>query len=373
MPEHSSEMRHDINHKLRERIKELTLLHKTARILQDDKKDTKELFRDIVRLIPDAWQYPEIVSARIRVANWEVTTVDFRRAEFFQQSAFRVTESIQGLIEVFYTEARPDEDEGPFLKEERDLIESMAEILRSFLQRKHVESELLKTNIDLEKRVEKRTEQLRNLAHKLFITEARERREIASDLHDHVGQALALIKFQILQFRSNAIFCGFENQISEILTLLDQSIRYTRDLTGTISPPVLYELGLIAALEWLAERTKMKYGLDITVQTRPGIASLPEKFRVIVYKCVSELVANIVKHAHAMSASIRVSQSPNAIEIEVVDDGRGFDAESLTASKAVDERFGLFSIRERLHVLGGRMQLTSRKDQGTSVLMVIPI
>ena len=90
--------------------------------------------------------------------------------------------------------------------------------------------------------------QLRKLASELSLAEARERREIASDLHDHIGQALAFVSQKMSVLRGNSIFSGMEGDFAEILSILEQTIRYTRDLTVEISPPVLYELGLPAAI-----------------------------------------------------------------------------------------------------------------------------
>lgn len=365
-------MANDLNHKLQERIKELTALHKTARILQNELASINELFQQIVHLLPDAWQYPEIVSARIRCGDWNVTTPDFKESSIVQTGMFDV-QDIHGVIEVFYLETRPLADEGPFLREERDLIESLAEMLRSFLHRKLAEDALKKSKNDLEKLVEKRTDQLRQLSQELCLAEAKERREIASDLHDHVGQALALIRLNVSQFRSNAVFCGFENQIGEILTLIDQTIRYARDLTCTISPPVLYELGLVAAFEWLCERTRRRFGLKASVGSSIRRIELPENLRVIIFKCVSELVVNVIKHAHAETVRILITHEPDRLNIDVIDDGVGFDQRMINGSIQMSDRFGLFSIRERLHVLGGEMRITSTEKAGTTVRLSIPI
>ena len=101
---------------------------------------------------------------------------------------------------------------------------------------------------ETERRIRAYQRQLRRLASELSLAEARERREIASDLHDHIGQALAYASQKVTTLRGNAVFSGMEDDLAEILTILNQAIRYTRNLTVEISPPVLYELGLPAAM-----------------------------------------------------------------------------------------------------------------------------
>ncbi len=365
-------MNTEINYKLRERIKELTALHKTARILQDDESDVRELFNQVVLLLPDAWQYPGIVSARICCADWMVTTPRFRLSDHAQISRFDM-DDVSGSIEVYYLEERPPADEGPFLREERELIDSIAEMLRSYIRRKRAEADRRNAMNDLETLVEYRTNQLRQLTRELCLAEARERREIASDLHDHIGQALALIRMNVSKFRSNAVFCGFENQISEILTLIDQTIRYTRDLTGIISPPVLYELGLIPALEWLSEQTKRRVGLAASVRASERSLDLPENIRVIVFKCIGELIVNVVKHSRAKSVQTHIFREHGRLVIDVKDDGVGFNDAMLSGRFQTNEHFGLFSIRERLGLLGGELILKQNRPAGAHVQINLPL
>jgi signal transduction histidine kinase len=349
----ASPLTDDVLHRLEERVKELTALHRTARLLQDPAKSPAQVLADVVRLLPGAWQYPEITSARIRFAPLEAVTEPFTESPWRQAAAFATRDGQSGSIEVFYREARPTADEGPFLKEERDLIESLAEMLRAYFQHQRADHALRQAHAELERQVDARTEelrrtnealheqirqdqvaqgriaayqqQLRDMAAQLALTEARERRAIAEDLHDHIGQALSFIKMSVSQFRGNAIFCGFEGEIDRIMSLLDQTIRYTRDLTFEISPPVLYELGLPAALEWLAERFHKRHDLAVTIQQSGTFPPLSDDVRFTLLKSVQELLTNVVKHAQAGRATVRLHHGPGQIEIEVADDGRGFD------------------------------------------------
>ena len=317
-------MKDDITTKLIERVKELTALHTTARILQDDSKTMTDILTEVVQVLPPAWQYPEITAGRIRFGNIETMTANFKESAWNQIASFSVQGGQIGSIEVFYLEGRPNSDEGPFLREERELIDSLAEMLRSYLQRQlamevlnasHVNLELLvkarteelqRTNIALnsqimeyrkaEKKITGYQHQLRQLASELSLAEARERRAIAADLHEHIGQALAFIKMTISQFRGNAIFCGFEDRIYEIMNLIDQTIKYTRDLTFEISPPILYELGLGAALEWIAERFDRKHQLKITIKEKTPIGRLADNLEIVLFKSVQEILTNVLKH-----------------------------------------------------------------------------
>lgn len=392
-------MKDDVLHKLQERVKELTALHKTARILQDLSRPPSIVLQQVANLIPSAWQYPEITAARIRFDGIGAATDRFRETVWRQSAALTVRGGHAGQIEVFYLEERPPADEGPFLKEERDLIESLAEMLRSYFRHLLADEALKKAHADLEKIVTARTaelretnaalrtqiaehgrarreielhqRQLRQLALELSLAEERERKEIAGDLHDHIGQSLAFMKMSVAAFRSNPAFVEFQDKINEIATLLDQTIRYTRDLTLEISPPALYELGLEAALDGLAERFRTKHGLAVTVEAPAETDGLEEEVIVLLYKSIQELLTNVVKHSGARRATVRVALENRQVRVEVWDDGCGFDPEALT-SAGLSDSFGLFNIREKIKYLGGEMELRSSPGMGTAVAILVP-
>ncbi len=206
------------------------------------------ILREIVALLPPAWQYPEITAAKISLGAVETATPNFRRTPWSQTAAFSAGEGAEGLIEVVYLEDRPVIFEGPFLKEERALIQSLAQMLASYFERQAAEEKARNAYNDLECQVRDRTAdlermnqtlrdeisermraeeairhsqaQLRRLATELTLAEERERRAIASDLHDHIGQALAVIRARLRQMQSNAMFSGMEKDIEETLAAL---------------------------------------------------------------------------------------------------------------------------------------------------------
>jgi signal transduction histidine kinase len=392
-------MKDEVLHRLQERVKELTALHKTARILQDLSKPPGAALQQVANLIPSAWQYPEVTAARIRFDGIGAATDGFRETVWRQSAALTVRGGHTGQVEVFYLEERPPADEGPFLKEERDLIESLAEMLRSYFRHLLADEALKKAHADLEKVVAARTEelretnaalrtqisehgrarkkielhqrQLRQLALELSLAEERERKEIAEDLHDHIGQALAFIKMSVAAFRGDPAFVDFRDKTDEILALLDQTIRYTRDLTLEISPPALYELGLEAALDGLAERFRAQHGLSVVLEVPPETKGLDEEVVVLLYRWVQELLTNVVKHAGAGRSWVRIRLENQCVRVEVEDDGRGFDPEALK-SAGVNDSFGLFNIREKVKYLGGEMDVKSSPGAGTTVVLVFP-
>jgi len=390
-----------ILHDLKERVKELTLLHKTAKLLHDENRSSEDLILEIVNSIPAAWQYPDITSARISFDGLIVQTEKYEITPWKQTAEFVISDGRKGLIEVIYLKEMREADEGPFLNEERDLISSVADMLRTYFQHKADDAALKKAYDGLEQQVKERTaelnkinatlraeidehlkdkkridayqNQLRKMASDLSLTEEKERRTIAADLHDHIGQALAFIKMQVLEFQSDSIFCGQEENIGEILKLVNQTISYTRTLTFEISSPVLYELGLGPAIEWLKESFEKKHKLKIKIREKGKRNDLPDEVKVILFKSTRELLINAVKHANTRKVTIEVFWGKDEISILVRDFGIGFTYEGEESPNINPVGFGLFSIKERLTHFGGSMLIESKMGEGSNITLRVPL
>lgn len=225
---------------------------------------------------------------------------------------------------------------------------------------------------DAEAQVQDYQRRLRDLAAELTLAEERQRRELAADLHDHLGQALAMLRLKLMRLKGDAVFCGLDTDLDAMQTLLGQAIRYTRTLTFEISPPVLHELGLAPALEWLAEHLDGKQGLAVKLHAEVPVDPLPETMRVLLFKSVRELLTNVVKHANARTAEVRTALESGALVISVGDDGVGFEPETHLHPQGVAGTFGLFSILERVRALGGRLEIDSAPGTGARVRLVVP-
>lgn len=210
------------------------------------------------------------------------------------------------------------------------------------------------------------------MASELSLAEARERREIASDLHDHIGQALAFVSQKLSLLRGNAVFSGMQAEFTEALSILNQTIKYTRDLTVQISPPVLYELGLPAAVEWLAERETERHGLSVSCTQIGTARTVTDDISVFVFKAVQELLTNAIKHTQAGQINIKTAWGNDHIEVTVSDNGQGFMPDAIDSQLSDNNCFGLFSIRERLSYIGGELDIESIINQGTTVTLSVP-
>jgi PAS domain S-box-containing protein len=214
-------------------------------------------------------------------------------------------------------------------------------------------------------------EQLRSLASELTLIEERERRRIASDLHDHIGQTLALSKIKLGELRES-VPSSLVKPLGEIHGLIEQTIQYTRSLTFELSPPILYELGFEAAVEWLAEQIQEKSGISVDFEDDLQPKPLGKEIRILLFKAVGELLINVIKHAQAYKLKVAIQREGSNIRITVEDDGTGFYIPEVNRLAGV-KGFGLFSIRERLKHFGGSLQIQSEPNRGTLITLLAPI
>jgi PAS domain S-box-containing protein len=216
-------------------------------------------------------------------------------------------------------------------------------------------------------------EELRSLAAELSTTEERERRRMATFLHDMVGQSLALCKMKLSELQRSRSAFPIESQLKDIRTYLDQSIQNTRSLTFELSPPILQELGLVAAIESLAEEMQRQHKIEFACSDDGEEKPLSLELRTLLFHAVRELLVNVVKHSHAHRVTISTQCENDSLVINVRDDGIGIDAENLRLRQTPQSGFGLFNIRERLTHLGGSLDLAPLATGGTEVTLRAPI
>ena len=215
-------------------------------------------------------------------------------------------------------------------------------------------------------------DQLRSLSTELSLAEERERRRIASDLHDRIGHALANASMKLRQLKDTVSTSRASNHIDEIHSLIDQSIADTQTLTFELSPPILYDLGLEAALDWLTEQTQKQHDIKVDFIDDDTHKTIDESLRILLFQAIRELLHNVVKHARATQVSVSISKEDDFVRIVICDNGVGFEA----TKKEKDVKkggFGIFSIQERLKHQGGRMEIQSDPDIGSSVTLISPM
>lgn len=215
---------------------------------------------------------------------------------------------------------------------------------------------------------ERRTVQLRQLAAALFRVEENERRELATLMHDDLGQRLVAAQLRIgaLSQRGTA---GLE-PVTELLNAAQETVR---SLSFQLSPPILRDLGLVAGLQWLARELASTWELAVEIDEQPPLPTLSSSAVYLLFRCIRELLINVAKHAGVPEArvALRRGQDDGSLQVIVEDQGAGMNPERMS-DRHERRSFGLFSVRERIEGLGGHMLVDSSADRGTRVTLLIP-
>lgn len=220
-----------------------------------------------------------------------------------------------------------------------------------------------------ERRILEYQSRLRSLSSELALVEQRERRRIASELHDRIGQALAMARIKLGGVHRD----GSDATLEEVRELIDRSIQDTRTLTFELSPPILYELGLRPALEWLLERLESRHGFHTSFHGDELPVELPPDTLAFIFQSVRELLVNVAKHARARRVSITLDRTDGTLGVEVADDGIGFASPRTPRGGRTLQGFGIFSIRERIEHLGGSLTIDSQPGKGTRARLCVPL
>jgi signal transduction histidine kinase len=236
-------------------------------------------------------------------------------------------------------------------------------VARDITERKAAEAQILSYQ-----------QQLCAAAAELSLAEERERRRIALSLHDGLGQLLAVARMKLDALISGGDEPRSETALPEIQQLLAESIRMTRSLTSALSPPILYEQGLEAALEWLARNVENEHHLEVSFVNDDQPKVVPEDIRILLFRATRELLFNVVKHAKARCACIAIHRSAqNELCLSVLDDGIGYELKGDATLNGRAHGYGLFSIRDRLRRIGGKITIDSTPGTGTCVTIEVPL
>jgi two-component system, chemotaxis family, CheB/CheR fusion protein len=212
-------------------------------------------------------------------------------------------------------------------------------------------------------------ERLQRMSFEAVVTEERERRRIAIDLHDRLGQALALAQIKLTSVRGD-LAGEVRGTVDGAVELLEQAISDARGLMFELSPPVLYDLGLKAALGWLAEDLDARYGMKVEVSDDEADKPLDDAAKGVVFRAVRELLMNVLKHSQTTAAEVALSRTGGMCRIDVKDGGVGFESSPAEPPRA---GFGLLSVREQISRLGGELTVQSSPHRGTVASVQVPL
>jgi two-component system sensor histidine kinase UhpB len=213
---------------------------------------------------------------------------------------------------------------------------------------------------------------LRDLSRRIVHVQEEERCHIARELHDEIGQTLSIVSVNLQSIQGD---CNpsLGQRLSDCITIVNQAIEQVRSLSLDLRPPMLDDLGLVATLRWCAERVAAGAGFNLHFGHRPSGVVLSPEVSIACYRLAQEALNNVVKHARATNVWLMLQESDYELTVSIRDDGVGFDLLEMRRQTAQHPTLGLRSMEERAHLLGGRLWIESKRNQGTTVTATLPL
>jgi PAS domain S-box-containing protein len=480
-------------YELGERVKELNCLFSISELIEKPEVSLEEVLKGTTELIPPAWQYPEITCAQIILEDRVYKTDNFKDTIWKQSSDILVNGERVGIVDVCYLEIRPENDDGPFLKEERSLIQAIAErlgriveqiwthealrksealnraileaipdmlfqirqdgtvqrfepakdiglpmppgeflgkkisevmpsdnarqsmrcveltletekmqvfeyqleinkemhdyearyvpcgqdevlsVVRDITERKQSEAEKAR----LFESINEQRDQLRALTGRLADTREGERKALARELHDQVGQNLTALNLNLNIIRAqlpdvtSTTTDPIQTLLDDSLVLLEQTTERVQNVMANLRPPVLDDYGLVEALRWYGAQLAARVRFTITVVGKEPVPRLTSSVENALFRITQEALTNVTKHAQARQVTVMVETDNGTVRLIVTDDGLGFDSAS-RANSTRRRSWGLITMAERTEAIGGRFRIESGSGQGTKVIVEVP-
>ncbi len=243
-----------------------------------------------------------------------------------------------------------------------ELVSANEQLQAEICEREHAEAALLKSE-----------EQLRLLSAGLMTTLETERKNISSELHDELGHALTIMKLRLRSVeRGLEDTARIKDECEDIMGYIDQTIENVRRLSRDLSPAILEDLGLTAAIRWLVENFNRNFEGDIALDMEDIDSLFSEDASIMIYRILQEALTNVGRHAQARNVSIVIRKNEDGVFFAIEDDGRGFNPQPPFMKDSKGKGMGLAIMDERVRILGGSFEITSQEGRGTRVTLRLP-
>jgi len=215
---------------------------------------------------------------------------------------------------------------------------------------------------------------LQKLTTEMTLIEEKQKQEIATNIHDHLSQSLVISKMKINELKKESKLKFIEEDLKFIETHISEALENSRKITYELSPPVLYQLGIIEALNWLFDNVETKHKIACVVNSNVDGIYLDEVKSILLYRSIQEVLTNAIKYANASLITLDLDKNKLGLDILITDNGVGFDTSILNnLHNRSGSGFGLFSVQERIRNIQGEISIKSKINIGTTVNFFIPL
>ena len=273
------------------------------------------------------------------------------------------------------------------IKDEKGKLSGFAKITRDFTERMQAQEKLRRANTDLAAEVKERMsaqerlasseESLRELSLHLLKTQDEERRRIGRELHDSLGQYLAMLKMNLDSLDADLVGSNSSasEQVARCIRLVEDSIKEVRTISYLLYPPMLEEVGLKSAIPWYLEGFSKRSNIQTTFETEPEFGRLGREIELALFRVLQESLTNVHRHSGSTTADIRLTRQNGSVVLQVADKGKGIPP---TLLEQTDKDWlgslgvGLRGMNERIRQLGGKLEISST-ESGTVVTAGVPV
>ncbi len=344
---------------LRERVKELGCLYAISKLAQQKEISLTELAREVAALLCESWQFPSLAVARVELEGIAFSTQGFKRTRWRQTRVVRAHGQPTGRVEICYRHEPPRREQtgGVFLQEETHLLWAVAENLGRIVEARRAE------------------EHLQTLSRELLRAQEMERQRLARELHDDVAQSLGMLKIGLesLECKEDGSEFVLNQQLQELSAHVGGIIDSVRRLSYALLPPGLAQLGLVSTLFRFCEEFSSRTDIPVDFRAEGMDRMKPDfEFQINIYRIVQEALSNVRRHAKASHVDVKLIASYPSVLLRVEDNGQGFKLEPAYGDGLHERHLGLWSMGERVRLLGGTLHIRTAMGKGTKILVDIP-
>ncbi|MCL7762239.1 PAS domain-containing protein [Polaribacter sp. Z014] len=222
--------------------------------------------------------------------------------------------------------------------------------------------------------IEEYQSSLQELTTEMTLIEEKQKKEIASNIHDHLSQSLVISKMKINELKKRPQLQLIGEDLSFIESHISEALENSRKITYELSPPVLYQLGIVDALNWLFDNAETTHKITCVVNSNVDSLELNEVKSILLFRSIQEVLTNAIKYAKASLITLEIDKNKRGIDIFITDNGVGFDTSILNSLyNSSSSGFGLFTVKERIRNIQGKFAINSKINVGTTVKIFIPL